>query len=95
MGSEMCIRDSSKAIYWFRKAADSGHSAAQFNVGLYYAQGIEVAQNWELAFYWYSLSAEQGYQNAQQRLADCFEKGLGTPQNLERAEYWRRKAERN
>jgi hypothetical protein len=45
----------------YRKAADQGHAAAQFNLDGCYANGTGVAKNEAEAVKWYRKSAEQGH----------------------------------
>jgi TPR repeat protein len=44
-------------VGWWRKAADAGNPAAQYSLGLAYAQSHGVAQDLVLAEMWLSLSA--------------------------------------
>ena len=39
-------RDVAKAVTWFRKAAEQGNSAAQFNLAVFLAQGVGVPQDY-------------------------------------------------
>jgi len=71
-----------------RSAAASGNSAAQYEVGLRYAQGTGVPQDYDQAAYWFDLSAKQNLAIAQYRLATLFEKGRGVPQDQEQARTW-------
>jgi len=50
-------QDYSQAADWWRKAADAGNPAAQYSLGLAYAQGQGVAQDLVLAQMWLNLSA--------------------------------------
>ena len=44
---------------WFRTAAEEGNVIAQNEVGIMYAKGEGVPQNFVLAYKWFSLSAAQ------------------------------------
>jgi uncharacterized protein len=53
-----------EASRWYQAAAEQGHSTAQFNLGLMYAQGNGVHQDYVTAHMWLSLAAENGNANA-------------------------------
>ena len=42
-------QDFQKAAEWYQKAAEQGHAKAQFNLGVMYANGEGVSQNYEEA----------------------------------------------
>jgi|GEM_PF-1216482 len=71
-----------------RTAAASGNPAAQYEVGLRYAQGSGVPQDYDQAAYWFELAAKQNLAIAQYRLATLFEKGRGVGQDQEQARAW-------
>ncbi|MBV9239647.1 MAG: sel1 repeat family protein, partial [Xanthobacteraceae bacterium] len=50
-------QDLAKAAYWYQRAADQGHVAAQFNLGLMCASGRGVAQDLVRAHMWLNLAA--------------------------------------
>ena len=62
-------RDDVEAFHWYRKAAESGHPNAQFNLGVIYAKGRGVPANIEEAKIWYKLADEQGVEQAGRALA--------------------------
>ena len=49
---------------WFRKAAEQGHPRAMHDLGVIYAKGLGVPQDYVRAHMWFSLSAAQGEQMA-------------------------------
>ncbi|MQN44566.1 tetratricopeptide repeat protein, partial [Segatella copri] len=57
-----------EAVKWYRKSADQGDSAAQFNLGCCYENGQGVPQCYDEAIKWYRKSAEQGYRRAKDSL---------------------------
>jgi localization factor PodJL len=71
-----------------RSAAASGNPAAQYEIGLRYAQGSGVPQDYDQAAYWFELAAKQNLAIAQYRLATLFEKGRGVSQDQEQARAW-------
>jgi len=68
-----------------REAAAAGNAPAQFEVGLRYARGQGVPQDFEQAAYWFEQAADQGLAIAQYRLATLYEKGRGVPQDYDQA----------
>jgi TPR repeat protein len=49
---------------WYRLAADQGYAHAQYNLGIMYAKGQGVPQDYVKAHMWFNLSAAQGEQDA-------------------------------
>ena len=85
-------KDLTKAIYWYRKAANQGYAMAQYNLGVCYANGRGVAQDYTEAVKWYRKAAEQGYADAQNNLGRLYENGRGVAQDYTEAVKWYRKA---
>ena len=52
--------DFEKAVYWFKKLADTGNSVAMFNLGLHYAKGCGVERDFDKAAEWMRKAAEAG-----------------------------------
>jgi uncharacterized protein len=50
-----------EALKWYRLAADQGHAIAQNHLGLMYADGRGVPQDYVIAHMWLNLSAAKGY----------------------------------
>jgi TPR repeat protein len=69
-------------------AAEQGHSEAQFNLGVMYANGWGVPMNDEEAAKWYRLSAEQGLVSAQKALANVCKNGRGVALSIAEAYQW-------
>jgi len=80
--------DYAQAIVWFRKAADQGYAAAQYNLGVSYAAGQDYVQ----AVVWWRKAADQGYAAAQYNLGAVYDTGQGVPQDHAQAIVWFRKA---
>jgi uncharacterized protein len=88
-------QDLSIAIFWYRKAAEQGISAAQTNLGMMHARGIGVTQDDILACKWYREAAEQGGADAQNNLGFMYEHGRGVPKSdVLAAEWYLKSAER-
>jgi clan AA aspartic protease (TIGR02281 family) len=77
-----------EAVKWYRKAADQGHSAAQFNLGGMYLYGHGVTQNYAEAVKWYRKAADQGEAKALSALGVMYQDGQAVPQNYVQAYMW-------
>ena len=64
----------------------------QFNLGIAYAYGEGVEQDYFEAVKWYRKAAEQGYAFAQYFLGMVYENGEGVSQNYKEAVKWYRLA---
>ncbi|MDC3076081.1 sel1 repeat family protein [Paracoccaceae bacterium] len=71
------LQNEKEALFFFTKAALSGHIQAQVNVGLKYEKGEGTNVNREKAIYWYSLAAFNQDDNAQFRLASLLQEESG------------------
>jgi TPR repeat protein len=80
--------ESAANIAKWRKAAEQGDAKAQFNLGILYAKGQGVPQDYKRAAQWYRKAAEQGYANAQYRLGMMYAEGQGVPQDYVQAFKW-------
>lgn len=76
------------AVREFTPLAEQGDSAAQFNLGLIYANGRGVAKNDIQALIWYSKAAHQIHARAQANLAFMYATGRAVPQDLITAYMW-------
>ena len=86
-------QDYTKAVEWFRKAAEQGDADAQCNLGICYYKGEGVPSNYDKAAEWWRKSAEQEYAKAQYYLGYCYYYGIGdVPKDLIKAVEWFRKA---
>jgi TPR repeat protein len=57
-------RDYATAARIIRPQAEQGNADAQYNLGLFYDNGLGVPQNRVRAYMWLSLAAAQGRENA-------------------------------
>ncbi len=71
------LQNDKEALFFFKKAALSGHIQAQVNVGLKYEKGEGTNVNKERAIYWYSRAAFNQDNIAQFRLASLLQKEAG------------------
>jgi TPR repeat protein len=58
----------SHAAEWYRKAADQGHTLAQFNLGVMYGRGQGFGRDRERSRFWLTRAAEAGDAGAQYML---------------------------
>ena len=77
------------------QAAEQGNVAAQYNLGVMYANGQGVRQDYAQAVQWYRKVAEQGDAEAQYNLGLMYYKGEGVRQDLALAQEWFGKACQN
>lgn|GEM_PF-2262425 len=89
---EGVTQDKSRAISWYRRAAELNYAKAQFLLGILYDQGLGVTQDYAQALTWYRKAAEQGYAKAEFNLAAMYDEGLGVAQDYMQAALWYRKA---
>jgi len=80
-GSERVAEDKEKAVWWYTKAAEQGHSGAQNNLGACYEHGDGVGKNKKKAVKWYRRAADQGHSGAQNNLGSCYERGKGVEED--------------
>jgi len=65
--------------------AEQGDANAQYKVGVEYANGHCVKQDYQQVAKWFRLAAEQGHQNAQYDLGVVYARGQGVPQDFKEA----------
>ena len=85
-------KDYEEAVKWYRKAAEQGHAAAQYNLGVCYRNGIGISTDESEAVKWYRKAAEQGHAAAQYKLGVCYRNGRGVPTDESEAVKWYRNA---
>ena len=74
------------------REAKSGNKVSQFNLGLYYADGIGVDQDSAKAIYWWRKAASQNNRIAQCNIGLCYAEGTGVAQDDKQAVQWYRKS---
>ncbi|MGL6175773.1 MAG: tetratricopeptide repeat protein [Vibrionaceae bacterium] len=94
-----CFATASHATTWSEKplaevqrAAEQGDAAAQYNLGLMYHYGEEIARDHKQAAHWYRQAAEQGHAYAQFNLGTLYNNGLGVAKDEKQAVHWIQKA---
>jgi hypothetical protein len=66
MRGEGVTQDSKESASWFRLAADQGNAGAQYYLGLAYATGMGVQQDYVQALKWVELAREDMSQRRQE-----------------------------
>ena len=84
--------DYGAALKVWRPLADQGDAAAQYDLGLMYADHRGVAQDYSQAMAWYRRAADQGYAKAQDAIGDMYYLAVGVGQDLDQAARWYRMA---
>ena len=92
--SNLTLAQDSNFVEETQKLAEQGDVEAQHSLGIIYANGQGVPQNYELALKWYQKAARQGHAEAQNDLGHLYFSGAGVSQNYEEALKWFQKAAR-
>ena len=74
------------------RQAEQGDAEAQFSLGVMYANGRSVPQDYQEAMKWFRMAAGQGEAIAQTYLGTMYFAGQGVSQDYQEAESWWRKA---
>ena len=80
--------DFATSLREWRPLAEQGNADAQFNLGLLYANGQGVPQDYVQARQWYEKAAIQGDASAQLNLGVIYGNGKGVPEDYQLALYW-------
>ncbi|MDH3741664.1 MAG: caspase family protein [Hyphomicrobiales bacterium] len=81
-----------EALIWYRKAAEHGHAAAMYNLGVNYEGGDGVAKSYEQALRWYGRAADGGHTRAMNNLGGMYRYGKGVSKSHKSAVNWYVKA---
>ncbi|MDN5863966.1 MAG: sel1 repeat family protein [Gammaproteobacteria bacterium] len=81
-------QDTTKAIYWWHKAAAQGAYGAQYNLAQMYDLGRGIQEDNAKAAYWYRKAAAQGLVPAQFNLGVMYANGEGVPRDYVQAAKW-------
>ena len=84
--------DYGAAVRAWRPLAQHGDPAAQYDLGLAYADHRGVPQDYRQAMRWYRKAADQGYARAQDGIGDMYYLAVGVGQDFGQAARWYRKA---
>ena len=66
----------------------NGNADAQYNLGIMYASGLGVIQDYNEAVKWFRLSSSQGNAQAQEIYGLMYASGRGVTQDYVRAHMW-------
>jgi TPR repeat protein len=80
---------------FFLARAKAGDPAAQYDVGVLYARGLGLVQDYASAATWFRTAAAQGSISARYNLGVLYERGLGVAPNPTEAVDWYRRAAEN
>ena len=80
--------DATKALKFFRRAADKGSAKAQIYLGMIHEEGRGVAKDQARAVKYYRTAAERGNAAAQLRMGLSRMNGSGIAKDPERAYFW-------
>jgi len=72
--------------------ARAGDPKAEYEIGLRYANGAGVAQDWEKAMSWFERAANRGIASAQWRLGLGYVRGIGLDRDNAKAVAWFKRA---
>ena len=75
-----------------KRATNEGNAEAMFNLGLLYANGQGVTQDYVRAREWYEKAAEKGFPRAMFNLGLLYANGEGVTQDYAKAREWYEKA---
>ena len=80
--------DTAQAAIWYRRAAEQGLAAAQYNLAALYAVGKGVPMSNEEALKWYLAAANQGDSLAQYNVGMRYSEGHGVARDPVAAYKW-------
>jgi len=80
-----------QSLKWYKRCVDS-YTYCSFYMGLAFANGYSVPQDYKNAIHWYSKSAKDGNKDSARNLAWLYETGKGTNIDYKSAFYWMSKA---
>jgi TPR repeat protein len=84
--------DFAAALKEWQPLAQQNDANSQYNLGLLYARGQGVPQDYKQAIAWYQKAAEQGVPAAEYNLGVMYANGQGVPANAAEASKWFLKA---
>jgi hypothetical protein len=79
-------------LAYFQRGAQGGDPEAELQLGILYAKGDGVTQDYNTAATWFRMAADQGSARAQYDLGVLYERGRGVAADPEQAASWYLKA---
>ena len=76
--------DPTQRLAYFQSGAKAGDADAELQLGILYAKGDGVAQDYATAATWFRAAANQGMARAQYDMGVLYERGRGVPADAER-----------
>ena len=73
---------------WFRRAAERGDPAGQYNLAQMLADGVGAAADYGEALKWFKAAAEQGHARSAMGMAHLYAQGLGVMADPVEAYFW-------
>lgn len=84
--------DPQQLAAWLEQRVKNGDAVAQYRLGVLYALGDGVTQDYQRAATLFKTAAEEGVTEAEYNIAVMYAEGLGTPRDPNQAVFWYRKA---
>ncbi len=81
-------RDRNEAVFWFTRAAESGHMEAQYNLGYLYFENKDDPELMKKGLELWRRAAVQGFSIAQFNYGGALFYGIGEEKNLSAAKFW-------
>jgi len=81
-------KDYTKAMFWYKKAAEQGSAEARYHIGELYYKGRGVKKNYREAFKWFHKAALQNYAGAEFSLGLMYENGNGVARDYVLSYMW-------
>jgi hypothetical protein len=95
VNGEQPVQNDTKAVSWFRRAANQGHALGQYYLATMYAEGRGVKRNDARSLFWIRRAAAQGFPEAEGNLSSRYEYGRGVVRDPVRALSWELRAARH
>jgi len=89
---EGITKEYDRALYWYRKIAESGYAKAQFYLGVMYAAGRDVDIDYKESARWFEKAARQGDELAQLNIGLDYIEGHGVRKDVKKGVKWLEKA---
>jgi TPR repeat protein len=84
--------DKRTAFKWYKKAADQGHTEAEFHTGICYYYRLGVDGDPSAAARYLKKAADKNHVWAQVQIAECYASGYGVPKDEKQAFEWLNRA---
>jgi len=79
------LKNTNKAIEWYKKAAAQGEISSMVNLGVAYQLGDGVLSDPDKAFYYFKKAADAGSPSGMANLGEMYIDGIGTSRSLYKA----------